>query len=121
MGKHTNDGGAPEVVEAPGFTVTDPQGRTRLFLGDLSGPDDAWRPGLAVYDEDGTERVSLLLGDAGPVLSYAADDGDTRLEAGVVDPHSEGTMPGPFLVVVGPNGETAWSIRVNDEGLVSGG
>lgn len=120
MKKATDDGGAPEVVEAPGFTVTDPQGRTWLFLGDLSGPNESWRPGFAVYDEDGTERVSLLLGDAGPVLSYAADDGNTKLEIGVVDRNTEGTDPGPFLVVVGPNGETAWSVRVDDEGLVRG-
>jgi hypothetical protein len=118
--KATDDGGAPEVVEAPGFTVTDPQGRTRLFLGDLSGLNEPWRPGFALYDEHGTERVSLLLGDAGPILSYTADDGDTRLEIGVVDRRTEGTDPGPFLVVVGPHGETAWSVRVNDEGLVPG-
>jgi hypothetical protein len=120
MKKATDERDAPEVVEAPGFTVTDPQGRTRLFLGDLSGPNESWRPGFALYDEDGTERVSLLLGDAGPVLSYTDDDGDTRLEVGVVDPDTEGTDPGPFLVVVGPHGETAWSVRVNDEGLVRG-
>lgn len=118
--KHTNDEGGPEVVEAPGFTVTDPQGRTRLFIGDLSGPGgDLWRPGIAIYDEDGSERVSLLLGDAGPVLSYATG-GDTRLEVGVVDRHGEGTMPGPYLIALGRNGETAWSVRVDDEGLVRG-
>jgi hypothetical protein len=61
--------------------------------------------------------VSLLLGDAGPVLSYA---GDTKLEVGVVDRHTEGTMPGPYLVAVGPHCETAWSVRINDEGVVQG-
>lgn len=43
--------------------VRDPQGRTRVFISDLSGTDDAWRPGVSIYDEGGSERVSLLLGD----------------------------------------------------------
>jgi hypothetical protein len=118
--KATNEHGTPEAVEAPGFTVTDPSGRVRMFIGDLSSPEDEWRPGVAIYDEEGTERVSLLLGDAGPLLSYADEDGDTKLEVGVVDRSTEGTMPGPFLVAVGPNGETAWSVRVNEEGVVQG-
>lgn len=116
MKKRTND----ETVEAPAFVVTDPLGRRRVFIGDLGSEGEPWRPGVAIYDEDGSERVSLLLGDVGPVLSYAAD-GDTRLELGVVDPDRGGTEPGPFLVVVGPHGETAWSVRVNDQGLVRGG
>lgn len=117
MAKHTNDEGADEVVEAPGFMVRDPQGRTRMFIGDLSNTDGDWLPGVAIYDERGSERVSLLLGSAGPVLSYA-EHGDTRLEVGVVDRGGEGTAPGPYLVAVGEHGETAWSVRVNDEGLV---
>jgi hypothetical protein len=115
--KRTND---DETVEAPAFVVTDPSGRRRVFIGDLGSEGEPWRPGVAIYDEDGSERVSLLLGDVGPVLSYA-EDGDTRLELGVVDLDRGGTEPGPFLVVVGPEGETAWSVRVNDQGLVRGG
>lgn len=117
MKKRTND---DETVEAAAFVVTDPLGRRRVFIGDLAPEGEPWRPGVAIYDEDGSERVSLLLGDVGPVLSYAAD-GDTRLELGVVDPHRGGTEPGPFLVVVGPEGETAWSVGVNDQGLVRAG
>lgn len=114
MKKATETTGAPEVVEAPGFMVRDPQGRTRVFIGDLSGTDDAWRPGVAIYDERGSERVSLLLGSEGPVLSYA-EHGDTRMEIGVVDRHGEGTVPGPYPVALGEDGETAWSVRVNGE------
>lgn len=118
MKKATETTGTPEVVEAPGFMVRDPQGRTRVFIGDLSGTDDAWRPGVAIYDEQGTERVSLLLGSEGPVLSYA-EGGDTCLEIGVVDRHGEGTVPGPYLVALGEGGETAWTVRVNGMGVES--
>lgn len=108
-----DDGG---VVKAAGFAVTDPRGRTRVLIGDVTPPGDDWRPGVAIYDEDGSERVSLLLGDAGPVLSYAAG-GDTRLELGVIDRNTEGSPPGPYLLAVDPDGEEAWSVRVSDDGL----
>lgn len=104
------------VVTAAGFAVTDPRGRTRVLIGDVVPPGDEWRPGVAIYDEDGTERMSLLLGDAGPVLSYAAGR-NTGLEVGVIDRHTEGSPPGPYLLAVDRDGDEAWSVRVTDDGV----
>lgn len=114
-----NDGDATaEVVEAAGFMVRDARGRKRVFLGDLTR-GEGYVPGVAIYDEDGSERVALLLGDAGPVLSYAVA-GDTRLEVGVIDRGGEGTDPGPFVTALDGDGRVAWSVRVGDDGTVCG-
>ena len=119
MEKRNDGDAAAEVVEAAGFLVRDARGRKRVFLGDLIGGDSEYHPGVAIYDEDGSERVALLLGDAGPVLSYAVA-GDTRLEVGVIDRGGEGTEPGPFVTAMDRDGRVAWSVRVGDDGVVCG-
>ncbi len=117
MEKRNDGDAAAEVVE--GFLVRDARGRKRVFLGDLVGGNDEYRPGVAIYDEDGSERVALLLGDAGPALSYAVA-GDTRLEVGVIDRGGEGTEPGPFITALDADGQVAWTVRMGDDGVVCG-
>jgi hypothetical protein len=78
----TNDASTANVVDADAFIVRDPKGRKRILIGNLWPAESGeWYPGVALYDEHGSERVCLLLGDAGPVLSFA-EAGDTRLEIG---------------------------------------
>lgn len=85
MPKATNDPSATKVVEADAFIVRDPQGRKRILIGNLwPAASGEWYPGVALHDEHGSERVCLLLGDDGPVLSFA-QHGDTRLEIGLTD------------------------------------
>ena len=68
MGKHTSEEDVPEVVEAPGLTVTDSRAAGEVFIGDLTGPDaDRWRPGSPSTARTAASRVALL-GEAGPQL-----------------------------------------------------
>lgn len=49
MEKRNDGDAAAEVVEAAGFLVRDARGRKRVFVGDLVGGDDEYRPGVAIY------------------------------------------------------------------------
>lgn len=85
MPKATNDASTAHVVEADAFIVRDPQGRKRILVGNLwPAGSGEWFPDVALYDEHGSERVCLLLGDAGPVLSFA-DQGHTRWRWGLMN------------------------------------
>ena len=73
------------VVEADAFIMSDPHGRKRILIGNLwPAASGEWCPGVALYDEHCSEGVCLLLGDAGPVLSFAYR-GDTCLELGLLN------------------------------------
>ena len=105
MPKATNDASTANVVEADAFIVRDPKGRKRVLIGNLWPAESGeWYPGVALYDEHGSERVCLLLGDAGPVLSFA-EGGDTRLEIGLFEQPSTPAEPG--LVWVTSEGKAA--------------
>lgn len=108
MADATNRDAAPHIVEADAFVVRDPQGRKRILIGNLwpSNPGE-WYPGVAIYDEHSSERVCLMLGDAGPVLSYT-ERGDTRLEVGVMNRGA--TTATPSITAIDTDGSTAWSL-----------
>ena len=104
MQKATNDASNPTLVEADAFIVRDPQGRKRILIGNLWPAESGeWYPGVALYDEHGSERVCLLLGDAGPVLSFA-EEGSTVLELGTVDHALRHPRCGPYVAVSHPGG-----------------
>lgn len=105
MPKATNDASTANVVEADAFIVRDPEGRKRILIGNLwPAGSGEWYPGVALYDEHGSERVCLLLGDGGPVLSFA-ERGDTRLEIGLRDREPAGVGSMACLVAEGGPGE----------------
>jgi hypothetical protein len=62
--------------------------------------------------------VALILGDTGPILSFA-EEGETRLEAGVLDRRGEGSPPGPYVEAIDRDGQTAWGVRLTDDGVVA--
>jgi hypothetical protein len=107
---------ATDVVEATAFVVRDAEGRKRVFIGDLTPRDAVARPGIAIYDEHGSERVSLMLDDTGPVLAYAVA-GNTRLELGIADRNTEAVDTGAYIALLGVEG-AAWRVQVGDRGVV---
>jgi hypothetical protein len=109
---------AADLVVARRFAVVDPLGRVRVVMGDLRGNADGYFPGVALLDEGGHERVSLVLTDIGPLVSFAAE-GNVVLELGVADRgNPEVRLPGPFVLLCEPGGEARWGVRVDDEGDV---
>lgn len=109
---------AADLIVARRFAVVDPLGRVRVVMGDLKGNADGYFPGVAVLDEGGHERVSLVLTDIGPLVSFAAE-GNVVLELGVADRgNPEVRLPGPFVLLCEPGGEARWGVRVDDEGDV---
>jgi hypothetical protein len=96
------------VVEANAFIVRDPEGRKRILIGNLWPAESGeWYPRVALYDEHGSERICLLIGDAG-VLSFA-EHGNTRLEIGLRE--VERTVRGePLVVVAGPDSECSLTV-----------
>lgn len=71
-----------------------------IVIGNLWPSDHDWHPGIAIYDEQGSERVCLMLGDAGPVLSHA-EFGDTLLEMGITDRSDAGGPSGAYVIGLG--------------------
>jgi hypothetical protein len=109
---------AADLVVARRFAVVDPLGRVRVVMGDLKGNAEGYFPGVALVDEGGHERVSLVLTDIGPLVSFAAE-GNVVLELGVADRgNPEVRLPGPFVLLCEPGGEARWGVRVDDEGDV---
>lgn len=107
MAEATNRDAAPQIVEASAVVVRDPQGRKRILIGNLWPSDHDWYPGIAIYDAQGSERVCLMLGDAGPVLSYA-ENGNTRMEVGHRDDAVD-QAGSSFVVMVNHQGEEVWA------------
>jgi hypothetical protein len=106
---------AADVVVARRFAVVDPLGRVRVVMGDLKGNAEGYYPGVALLDEGGHERVSLVLTDIGPLLSFAAE-GNVVLELGVADRgNPEVRLPGPFVLLCDPGGEVRWGVRVDGD------
>src|SRR5688572_30612052 len=103
----------PQVLSARRFELVDGVGRVRAVLGNLAGSGAEWNPGIALLDEDGHERVSLLLTDAGPILSFA-EGGNVVFEQGVFDREHPGA--GPFLVLCDRAGQPSWGVRLDPEG-----
>ena len=104
MKKATNDASTANVVEADAFIVRDPDGRKRILIGNLWPAESGeWFPGVALYDERGSERVCLLLSDDGPVLSFAAG-GNTRLEVGLQDGQPDTS---PYVRVIAADGSAS--------------
>jgi hypothetical protein len=124
-------GRVPEALSARRFELVDASGRVRAVLGNLSDSLSVWAPGIALLDEEGHERLSLMLGSTGPLLSFA-DAGVTALELGVLDRtptvaaddsgpvDEESTVaPGPFVVLCDPSGTPRWSVRIGPDGHVA--
>jgi hypothetical protein len=106
----------PEVLSARRFEVVDTEGRVRAVVGNLSGSSSEWYPGVALLDEDGHERVSLMLGASGPLLTFA-EAGNVALELGVFDEADpESVAPGPCVVVCDRSGTARWSVRLDADG-----
>jgi hypothetical protein len=106
----------PEVQSARRIELVDASGRVRAVLGNLSDSASAWFPGLALLDEDGHERLSLMLGATGPLLSFA-EAGNVAVELGVHDRANPETLtPGPFLVLCDRTGAVRWSIHIDPDG-----
>jgi hypothetical protein len=104
---------AADLVVARRFAVVDPLGRVRVVMGDLRGNADGYFPGVALLDEGGHERVSLVLTDIGPLVSFVAE-GNVVLELGVADRgNPEVRLPGPFVLLCEPGGEVRWGVRVD--------
>lgn len=103
----------PEVLSAGRFELVDASGRVRAVVGNLAGVGTEWSPGVALYDAEGHERVSLLLTDAGPVLSFA-EGGNVVFEQGVFDRDHPGA--GPFLVLCDRDGQPGWGVRLDPDG-----
>lgn len=98
--------------------MLDPDGRVRVVMGDLKGAAEGYFPGVALLDEGGHERVSLVLTDIGPLVSFA-EQGNVVLELGVAERgNPEVRLPGPFVLLCEPGGEARWGVRVDDEGDV---
>lgn len=112
MEKRIDGGDGAGVVEAAGFLVRDGEGRKRALLG-------CWPAGvgLAIYDENGSERASLLLGELGPALAFALH-GDVALMLGVDDPGGAVSDHGPYMVLLGRDGRPVWALRAAAQGLV---
>lgn len=118
MENSTNFEDAADLVVARRFAVVDPLGRVRVVMGDLKGAAEGCFPGVALLDEGGQERVSLVLTDIGPLVSFA-EEGNVVLELGVADQgNPEVRVPGPFVLLCEPGGEARWGVRVDDEGDV---
>jgi hypothetical protein len=108
---------AADLVVARRFAVVDPLGRARVVMGDLKGAAEGYFPGVALLDEGGHERVSLVLTDIGPLVSFAAK-GNVVLELGVADRgNPEVRLPGPFVLLCEPGGEVRWSVRVDGDDI----
>lgn len=109
MPKATNDASTPNVVEADAFIVRDPQGRKRILIGNRWPAESGeWFPGVALYDEHASERVCLLLGDAGPILSFA-EGGNTRLELGLT--YLARARTAGFVAAFDGDGALRWEVH----------
>jgi hypothetical protein len=103
---------AAGLVVARRFAVVDPLGRVRVVMGDLKGNADGYFPRVALLDEGGHERVSLVLTDIGRLVSFAAE-GNVVLELGVADRgNPEVRVAGPFVLLCEPGGEIRRGVRV---------
>ena len=61
-----------EVLQCSRIEVVDDDGQVRIVLGNIAVSDD-FEPGIAILDENGSERISIALFAQGPQLSIAAD------------------------------------------------
>jgi hypothetical protein len=104
---------ALHVVKVERLEVVDRHGRTRVVIGALGGVD-ARTMGVGVYDRANRERITLALGDGGPVLGFALD-GDGALVLGVDDFDTAVTSPGPYVEALAPDGTVAVGWRVDGE------
>jgi hypothetical protein len=115
----------PEVQSARRFELLDASGRVRAVLGDLSPSTSSdWFPGISLLDEEGHERLSLMLTASGPLLSFA-EGGNVALELGLHDlAFPETTNAGPFVVLCDHRGRARWAVRIDADGnpvIVPGG
>ena len=118
MENFTDLGDVADLVVARRFAVVDALGRVRAVIGDLKGAAEGYFPGVALLDEGGHERLSLVLTDIGPLVSFA-EQGNVVLELGVAERgNPEVRLPGPFVLLCEPGGEARWGVRVDDEGDV---
>lgn len=118
MENFTDLGDVADLVMARRFAVVDPLGRVRVVMGDLRGKASGYFPGVALLDEGGQERLSLVLTNVGPLVSFAAEE-NVVLELGVGDrTNPEVRIPGPFVLLCEPGGEARWGVRVDEEGDV---
>lgn len=109
--------GSPPIplLRAERVEVVDAHGRARIVLGELGGPDAdtlGVGVGVGVYDRRGSERITLALGDAGPLVGFSLG-GNDALILGVDDPETTATRPGPYLELLGPDGHVAMGWRVD--------
>jgi hypothetical protein len=108
-----DDPTSPPVVRAARFELTHPDGSTRAALHGIERPAGSWWPALSLYDTDGAERVVLLLGPDGPVLSFASSTGNVAAELGVLDPGAQPWPSGAYLLLGGNDGTLAWKVAVD--------
>jgi hypothetical protein len=107
-----------DVVRARRFELIDDSGRVRAVLGNLAREgDDAYWPGLALRDASGRDRVSLMVHNLGPELAY--DFGvNIVIVLGVLDPGTEGPVPGVNLTVFDADGRPVLGWHGNADGAV---
>lgn len=106
-------GTALPVLRAERLEVVDHRGRARVVIGALGGAD-ADTLGIGVYDRRRSERITLALGEAGPLLGFSLD-GDDALVLGVDDPETTAIRPGPYVELLGRGPSVALGWRVDEE------
>ena len=107
-----------EVVRAHRFELIDPENRVRAVLGDISRGYDEFAPGITMLDADGQTRLWLGVLDHAVLLSID-HEGSTILELGV-NQGSDAVIPGPYLVLCDGTGAPVvrWRVDLDGEAVV---
>ncbi len=106
---------AYEPLKTTRLEIVDEGGHVRAVVGDLA-PDSSV-VGLALFDDDGRERMSLSLAPEGPSISLAVG-GNVVLQIGVYDAVPTAFEPGPYIVLTDRDGATALKCHVAPDGSV---
>lgn len=104
---------AVPLLRVQRLEVVDGEGRLLVVIGDIGG-GRLEQAGIAVYDQQPSERATLAVDECGPSLSFSLR-GDDALVIGVDDPETHAMHPGPFLELLSRDGEVARGWRVDDE------
>jgi hypothetical protein len=101
------------LVRAERVEVVDGKGRPRVVIGAL-GRATAGTVGVGIYDRRASERITLALGEAGPILGFSLD-GTGALLLGVDDFDTAAVDPGPYVEILTSEGDVAVGWRVHGD------
>ena len=108
-----------DILRLKGVEIVDDRGRVRITLGPLGGSSRE-EPvfGIAIHDEEGSERMWLTLDAEGPTLVFASG-GTGVIYIGVDDPVGDTRHPGAYINIGDATGRVTVGWRVTPDGSIS--